>query len=129
MSSGLRERIIETIVAHVLAPLAQNTGPAMPNNAADEILHLIGAIDAAGLGEEAAERERALREENERLRGKCNRLTAIATLEWEEYYNIALHEEKMSDAKARRYANSVTGLQDGDLEGEPHGAASETEAE
>ena len=77
----------------------------------------------------AAERERALREDNERLRGKCNRLAAIAVLEWEAYYNIALHKERMPDAKARRYADSVTGLHDDDLDPEPHGAASETEGE
>ena len=66
----------------------------------------------------AAERERALREENERLRGKCNRLIR-ALDEFDD------SEKPIGDSWDEAWIH----LAIDDLTPEPHGAASEGEGE
>ena len=64
----------------------------------------------------AAERERALRQDNERLRGKCNRL-------------IGLVNDMDREAYDWLVAVDALGLHWDDLDPEPHGATQEIDHE
>lgn len=71
-TAALRESIMEIIGARVLAPLAQNFGPAMPNHAADEIITMI---------QETAENELASLPNRAWINVQCNANGCVALIQ------------------------------------------------